>query len=288
MYDYTLIPGFLDMNRGFAWLDLHVGAQTVRIVTTHVEAFFYENLQPYSIRQVQQLIRDLGTTTSALIVMGDFNNDPHDPIPIDQYNTGGRLVASPACPQQATHVVLQNAQVGCNAYWMMRQAGYMDAGPDALLGEFDTWGYDADLAGPAGDRLFESELNTTARGLTARLDYIFVRNGATVQSARIIGNDWPAHGWPCVYASQRQNAQALALRLALPFRAAHACAPSDHAGVAATIRIADSLTQELIPPTHFAHLYADIAVCMSLLFSGFWRVRTLIIRRREPTSTVSS
>jgi endonuclease/exonuclease/phosphatase family metal-dependent hydrolase len=273
VYDYTLIPGFLDMNRGFAWLDMTVGSQTVRVVTTHVEAFYYDNLQPYSIRQVQQLIHDLGTTTSALIVMGDFNNDPHDPIPVDQYNTGGRLVASSACPQQVSPLTLETARAACNAYWMMRQAGYTDVGPDALQGQFNTWGYDADLAGPAGDRLFESELHTTARGLTARLDYIFVRNGATAQTAHIIGNDWPEHGWPCVYAMQRQNAQALASRLNLPFHAAHACAPSDHAGVFATILIADSLVQEQIPPRHIAHLYAYIALFLGGLCILWLRVR---------------
>jgi endonuclease/exonuclease/phosphatase family metal-dependent hydrolase len=224
MFDYTLVPGFLDMNRGFAWLDMRVGSQTVRVVTTHVEAFFYDNLQPYSIRQVQQLIHDLGTTTSALIVMGDFNNDPHDPIATGELNTGDRLVASDACPQQAVRLTLTTANASCNTYWMMRKAGYRDVGPDSLVGQNDTWGYRADLAGPALNRLFESALQSNVLGLTARLDYVFVRNGATTIDAHIVGNDWPTHGWRCVDDAQRQHSAAKASRLDLPISEESACA----------------------------------------------------------------
>jgi hypothetical protein len=156
---------------------------------------------------------------------------------------------------------------------MMRRAGYTDAGPDALDGTFDTWGYGADLAGPAADRLFESALHTSALGLTARLDYVFVRNGAHVVRAQIVGNDWPQHGWPCIYPAQRHSAQALATRLNMPFAPAHACAPSDHAGVVATITLADSLVQEQTPPYHFAHMYTVVAGFLAVVVLIWWAVR---------------
>ena len=277
VFDYTLVPGILDMNRGYAWLDMHVGEQTVRIVSTHVEAFFYDNLQPYSIRQTKQLIHDLQSTTSALIVLGDFNNDPHDPIPRGQLNTGARLTASAACPAQPVILTSATADDTCNTYWMMRHAGYIDVGPESMVGAHATWGYSADLAGPAIDRVLESTFHDTALGLTARLDYIFVRNSATAVTADIIGNEWPHHGWPCAMASQQQNAQGTALLLGLPYDEAHGCAPSDHAGVVATIRIHDSPTQLTVPPFRVAHIYAYLVGFLGSVGLLWWAVR----RRRQ-------
>ena len=277
VFDYTLVPGLVDMNRGYAWLDMHVGAQTVRVVSTHVEAFFYDNLQPYSIRQTKQLIHDLEGTTSALIVLGDFNNDPHDPIPRGQLNTGARLTASAACPAQPVLLTSATADDTCNTYWMMRHAAYADVGPESMFGANATWGYSADLSGPAIDRLLESEFHQTALGLTARLDYIFVRNGATVVTADIIGNEWPHHGWPCARDSQQQNAKGTALLLGLPYTDEHGCAPSDHAGVVATIRISDSPTQISVPPYRVAHIYAYLVGFLGSVGLLWWAVR----RRRQ-------
>ena len=277
VFDYTLIPGLLDMNRGYAWLDMHVGEQTVRVVSTHVEAFFYENFAPYSIRQTKQLIHDLQSTTSALIVLGDFNNDPHDPISRGQLNTGGRLTASAACPGQPVPLTSATADDTCNTYWMMRHAAYADVGPESMVGTNATWGYSADLAGPAIDRLLESEFHQTALGLTARLDYIFVRNGATVVTADIIGNEWPHHGWPCTLVSQQQNAKGIAMLMGLPYTEAHGCAPSDHAGVVATIRIHDSPAQLTVPPFRVAHIYAYLVGFLGSVGLLWWAVR----RRRQ-------
>ncbi len=273
VFDYTLVPGFLDMNRGFAWLDMHIGTQTVRVVTTHVEAFFYDNLEPYSIGQTEQFIRDLGTTTSAIVVLGDFNNDPHDPISPQELNTGGRLTASLACPLQSIPLNLATARDDCNTYWMMRHAGYRDAGPDALAATYATWGYADDLAGPAVGRLVESELRGNLPGLTARLDYVFVRNGVEVVDARIIGNEWPLHGWNCTQFSQQANAATTASLLGLPYGAMNACAPSDHAGVVATVRIHDSATQAQTPPYHFANSYTFVAMFLGIATAIWWSVR---------------
>ncbi|MFM2033348.1 MAG: hypothetical protein RLZZ297_2113 [Chloroflexota bacterium] len=280
VYDYTLVPGMFDMNRGYAWIDLRVGSQHIRIVSTHVEAFYYAGLQPYSIRQVDQLIRDFRSTTGALVVLGDFNNDPRDPVPSGVLNTGGMLPASPACPAQRIAPTVATARTECNTYWLMRGAGFADAGPDALDPNYRTWGYRADLAGPALQRILESSLATAPDGLTTRLDYIFVRGPVTVHQARVVGNGWPHIGWPCHDDTQRAASAFAAQLLTGAVYGAAMCAPSDHAGVVATLSVGVSPVETTVPPTQYAHTYTVVLV--AVVFGGalwWWRVRR--VRRRR-------
>jgi hypothetical protein len=163
----------------------------------------------------------------------------------------------------------------------MRAAGFADAGPDALSGQNRTWGYRADLAGPALQRILESTLMTGTDGLTARLDYVFVRNGVTVHDARIIGNGWPTVGWPCPSATQRA-ASAFSARLLLGTPHPDAvCAPSDHAGVVASVSIHGSPPEQSVPPTQYAHTYTVILATVIIAGVLWWR-RTQPVRRRMP------
>ena len=110
-------------------------------------------------------------------------------------------------------------------------------------------------------------------GLTARLDDVFVRNGATTIDAYIAGNDWPTHGWRCVDDTQREHAAAQASLLGLSFAEDSACAASDHAGVVATIHIHDSVIQAATPPYHFVHLYVVLAIFLGGVGLVWWSVR---------------
>jgi hypothetical protein len=96
--------------------------------------------------------------------MGDFNIDPRDPRPPDAPNPAGQPEVSPTCPDRS-----------CSAYWLMVDAGFVDAGPDATDPQNWTWGSDGSLAGPSLGRLDDAVALGNPLGFTDRLDYVFVR-----------------------------------------------------------------------------------------------------------------
>jgi hypothetical protein len=120
----------------------------------------------------------------------------------------------------------------------MINAGFVDAGPDPLDPANHTWGAEALLAGPDLTRLAESEGNPF--GYTDRLDYIFVRNGITVDSVKLIGQPWPQGEdfWACTDPRQLENARLAAETLGASL-GDKVCLPTDHVGLLATLSISE-------------------------------------------------
>jgi len=175
---YTIVPTIMTIYRGYSWADIQIGNTPVRFVTTHLESLWDENKVPNAAKQAQQLITDLKNTKNPIVIMGDFNSDPRDPRISDDPNAGGQPTASGTCPGGSSL---------CNAYLLMREAGFTDVGPDALDPMNNTWGMNALLTGPDPDRLKYSQQIGNFAGYSDRLDYIFVRNGAFPVSSRLIG-----------------------------------------------------------------------------------------------------
>lgn len=213
--DYTIIPTLMNVYRGYAWADLDVGGVTVRFVGTHLESLFDSDAVPVARDQAAQLAADLDGAMPT-VVMGDLNSDPRDPRAPGAPNPGGQPVASTRCPAQ----VDGGSDDTCSAYWTMVHSGFTDAGPDAAA--HPTWGYSALLTGPDAAR---------PTGLTDRLDYVLTRGMGPVLDAHVIGGDYPAGDdvVPC---------------------GTTVCAPSDHAGLVATIAIPASGERDPAPPGH--------------------------------------
>lgn len=175
---YTIVPTIMTIYRGYTWADIQIGKTPVRFVATHLESLWDENEVPNAAKQAQQLIADLKNTKNPIVIMGDFNSDPRDPRIKDDPNAGGQPTASESCPG-GTSV--------CNAYLLMREAGFNDVGPNALDPINNTWGMNALLTGPDPDRLKYSQQIGNFAGYSDRLDYIFVRNGAVPIASQLIG-----------------------------------------------------------------------------------------------------
>jgi len=175
---YTIVPTIMTIYRGYSWADIQIGNTPVRFVTTHLESLWDENEIPNAAKQAQQLIADLKNTKMPVVIMGDFNSDPRDPRIADDPNAGGQPTASAVCPA-GTSV--------CNAYLLMREAGFKDVGPNALDPINNTWGMNALLTGPDPDRLKYSQQMGNFAGYSDRLDYIFVRNGALPIASQLVG-----------------------------------------------------------------------------------------------------
>ena len=175
---YPIVPTIMTIYRGYSWADIKVKGVPTRFVTTHLESLWDENKVPNSAKQAMQLVSDLSNTKMPVIVMGDFNSDPRDPRLKDQPNPGEQPVQSQACQVNA---------VTCNAYLIMSQAGYKDAGPDSLDPKNYTWGMNALLTGADPKRLLAAKLMGNAYGFTDRLDYIFSKNGTESVASEIIG-----------------------------------------------------------------------------------------------------
>jgi endonuclease/exonuclease/phosphatase family metal-dependent hydrolase len=199
---YSIIPKIMTIYRGYTWADIEYNGSNVRIVSTHLESLWDSNKVPNSVLQAKQLIQDLSSTKMPTIVIGDFNSDPRDPRPNSESNPGGQPEASKACGAQVEKPSLNTAIDTCNAYWVMRNGGFLDAGPDAQKGENFTWGMNALLTGPDEKRFKAAQKMGNNRGFTDRLDYIFLKNGAEVVSSKIVGNTPPENGlWPSDHAS---------------------------------------------------------------------------------------
>jgi endonuclease/exonuclease/phosphatase family metal-dependent hydrolase len=190
---YSIVPQLMTIYRGYTWIDLRHQGSNVRIISTHLESLWDSNKVPNAALQAKQLINDLSITTMPVIVLGDFNSDPRDPRPDTKSNPGGQPEASETCNAQVKNPTPSTAIEGCNAYWLMRKAGFTDAGPDAINPNNFTWGMNALLTGPDKKRLNAAQEMGNATGFTDRLDYIFVKNGANVISSSIIGNIQPAN-----------------------------------------------------------------------------------------------
>ncbi len=199
---YSIIPKIMTIYRGYTWADIDYYGSKVRIVSTHLESLWDSNKVPNAVLQAKQLTKDLSSTRMPIIVIGDFNSDPRDPRPNSESNPGGQPEASKACRAQVEKPSLNTAIDTCNAYWLMRNGGFIDVGPNAQSGESFTWGMNALLTGPDENR-YEAALKMGNKyGFTDRLDYIFLKNGAEVVSSKIIGNTPPKSGlWPSDHAS---------------------------------------------------------------------------------------
>jgi len=232
---YPIVPTIMTIYRGYSWADIKVKGVPTRFVTTHLESLWDENKVPNSAKQAMQLVSDLSNTKMPVIVMGDFNSDPRDPRLKDQPNPGEQPVQSQACQVNA---------VTCNAYLIMSQAGYKDAGPDSLDPKNYTWGMNALLTGADPKRLLAAKLMGNAYGFTDRLDYIFSKNGTESVTSEIIGTQGD-YG-------------------------------SDHAGVVATIALLNqsSVISQALPkhapfPISFWQIVMIILILLSTWF--YWR-----------------
>ena len=179
---YSIIPTLMTIYRGYTWADINIANIPVRFVSTHLESIWDENKVPNAAKQASQLISDLKETNMPLVVIGDFNADPRDPRPANAANPGLQPTASEECPAGNSK---------CNAYRLMMEAGFNDAGPDASDPTTYTWGMNALLTGPDPDRLKAGQSMGNEYGFTDRLDYIFTNNGVDVTTSQIIGYKAP-------------------------------------------------------------------------------------------------
>lgn len=175
---YAVVPTIMNIYRGYAWADIQFGQTPVRFVTTHLESLWDENKIPHAAIQAEQLINDLESTKNPVVIMGDFNSDPRDPRIADDPNAGGQPTASKICPA---------GTIKCNAYLLMTKGGYVDAGPDSLNPENFTWGMNALLTGPDPSRLSYGRQMGNMAGYSDRLDYLFVKNGISINSSGLVG-----------------------------------------------------------------------------------------------------
>jgi endonuclease/exonuclease/phosphatase family metal-dependent hydrolase len=220
---YTVVPALLEIYRGYSWVDLNVDGHTVRIVTTHLESLFDQDSEPHSSVQASQLIQDLKSTKSPLVVMGDFNSDPRDPRGKETPNPGGQPIENGSCRSQPANPSPTNNDANCSAYWKMIEASFEDAGPNSLDPKNFTWGTSALLDGPDVDRARIAKEWGNPNGFTEKLDYIFVSNGIRVNDAQLLSNTWQESAllWDCDFSVEREAE----------------CLPSDHVGVFARITL---------------------------------------------------
>lgn len=179
---YKVVPTIMEINRGYTWVDITMQGTNVRFISTHLESLWDENKIPKAADQARQLIEDIKSTKSPIVLIGDFNSDPRDPRPLDAPNPGEQPTVSEKCPAGATD---------CNAYKILRDAGFTDAGPDASEASSYTWGMNALLTGPDSKRKVAAAAMGNNFGFTDRLDYIFVKNGIEVATARTFGQGAP-------------------------------------------------------------------------------------------------
>jgi endonuclease/exonuclease/phosphatase family metal-dependent hydrolase len=232
---YSIVPTIMTIYRGYSWADIKVKGVPTRFVTTHLESLWDDNKVPNSAKQAMQLVNDLSNTKMPVIVMGDFNSDPRDPRSKDQPNPGEQPIQSQACQANA---------ITCNAYLIMSQAGYKDAGPDSLDPKNYTWGMNALLTGADTKRLVAAKSMGNEYGFTDRLDYIFSKNGTESVASEIIGTQGE-YG-------------------------------SDHAGVVATIALLNqsNVISQTLPkhapfPISFWQIVMIILILLSTWF--YWR-----------------
>jgi endonuclease/exonuclease/phosphatase family metal-dependent hydrolase len=179
---YKVVPTIMEIYRGYTWADITMQGSNVRFVSTHLESLWDANKVPKAADQARQLVADLANTKSPVVVIGDFNSDPRDPRPKGFPNPGEQPEASEKCPTESSL---------CSAYKIMREANYVDAGPDASEPATFTWGMSALLTGADPERKAAAAKMGNKFGYTDRLDYIFVKNGIKVLTSKVIGQTPP-------------------------------------------------------------------------------------------------
>ena len=179
---YKVVPTIMEIYRGYTWADITMQGSNVRFVSTHLESLWDANKIPKAADQARQLVADLANTKSPVIVIGDFNSDPRDPRPKGFPNPGEQPEASEKCPTESSL---------CSAYKIMREANYVDVGPDASEPATFTWGMSALLNGADPKRKAAAVKMGNKLGYTDRLDYIFVKNGIKVLTSKVIGQTPP-------------------------------------------------------------------------------------------------
>lgn len=277
---YTVVPLILEISRGFAWADIRFGETTTRFVTTHLESVWDPDATPTGARQADELVALMQSWQMPLVVTGDFNMDPRDPRALDAPNPGGQPDATTGCAPQPSTSLPQGAIADCNAYWKMLEAGFVDAGPDALDRENATWGASALLAGPDLDRLNSGVGD--AYGYTDRLDYVFVRNGVSVQSVQFVGETWPSgdHMWACADPEQRSNAEQAARALAAPLGSA-VCLPTDHVGLFASLQLPAATSADFPATPQPSDVPLGLIIAISVVVLALLVVVAVVARRRR-------
>ncbi len=303
---YPVVPVAFEIDRGYAWADLAIAGTTVRVVTTHLESLWEGVDMVPSAEQARQLVADLSTTTVPLIVLGDFNSDPRDPREPGSSdpggsNPGGQPEAGGQCSAQPDPVTAANADEACSAYWTMIEAGFTDAGPDAMDPANRTWGSDGNLAGPKPERLEVSLEQGNDAGFTDRLDYVFTSNGATPVRAEVFGNTWPNSDqvWACddpaqIATTEESSAILAEEGLAEPITGRGVCLPTDHAGLLAVVDVSAGPTGAVAQPATPDHsslridllgwlliVLGVLALILVLIIWGVYRLATRGRRRRR-------
>lgn len=256
--------GLLEVKRGYAWADISFSGRPVHFVTTHLEATWTPDTEPVMAAQARELVADLQSVTMPVVAMGDFNADPRDPRASSAVNPGGQPEVTASCSSRS-----------CNPYWIMSDAGYVDAGPDATDPRNLTWGADGLLAGPALSRLDAALALGNDLGFTDRLDYVFVRGDITVTSSSLVGREWPTGPatWECTTPAQVANTRAAAQRLGIAVPTTGQCFATDHLGIAATLSLPSSGGSGASPA------WIIIGVVLAVLAIG----TVVILLRRRPT-----
>lgn len=247
---YSIVPTIMTIYRGYTWVDYQVADSIVRVISTHLESIWDEDVIPNSALQAEQLVLDLADSKMPLIVIGDFNADPRDPRPIGDANPGLQPVVSNACPKPSDSK--------CNAYSVMLEAGFENASPDAMNAKYFTWGASALLNGPDKARVGKAVEWGNQYGFTDRLDYVFTKNVYATVSTKLIGNTYPDGSsiWDCgVNGTNR-------------------CFASDHAGIVTTLEVprsSNAVDPKLPDHARFPlGIWHFVAIALVTFFS--WRV----------------
>jgi hypothetical protein len=257
-----VIPGFITVERGYAWADLDFNATPVRFVTTHLESVWSPNVEPNSVRQARQLLKITSEVTGPIVVMGDFNADPRDPRGPNDPNPAKQPEASAACQGRT-----------CNAYWIMVDGGFTDAGPDTADPKNFTWGADPTLAGPDLSRVPAAIASGNSVGYTERLDYVFVRGEVTIVSSNVVGNSWPTgiSTWSCGADAQVSNSAKAAVALGVSAPDQAVCFGSDHAAVVVVAQLGALASGSSNSPVWFVVAGVFIVVIVAAIVWGFMR-----------------
>lgn len=134
--------GSVPFTRGYTAVDAKVRGITYRVVNTHLEVKGEGMISAVQALQAQELVIMLASETHPLVLVGDFNSSPTDPI---DPNTG---VVPP--------------------YQQLSWAGYIDA-----------WLQGEDAAQPGFTCCQSEDLSNTVSQMSERIDYIFYRSDVT-------------------------------------------------------------------------------------------------------------
>jgi len=277
---YSIVPVLFEIDRGYVWIDLMVGAGEVRFVTTHLESLWSEGATPVNAEQALELVEVVDGWGMPSVVMGDFNSDPRDPRPLTEPNPGLQPDATTDCRAQVENPSEATARAECSPYWTMVRAGFRDAGPDALDPLNATWGSSPLLAGPDPDRLAQAPNNPF--GYTDRLDYVFTSAGIEVVESSLVSATWPTPEglWECTDAQQVENADLAATIMGVELPRAF-CLPTDHVGVRARLTIPEPAVaaqdDNRLPVLSWLIILGVIAALSGLI--SWWAIRRSSLER---------